>query len=171
MIFYNAIGIKQSFSYHIRVCGAVRLILIQMALITNKDNFGQTKRHLVINRELNHDVKTAIPIQLLLYPYCILDVIFNRLNLCLSGKSWFLNIADKFLSFSIEFQNISLNCKNALNHVTKSVFLNQNFCSSSHLTLVCYHDIRKRPRNLLKCLKNRSKFMFHDISSFLMEAA
>ena len=33
-----------------------------MALITNKDNFGQTKRHLVINRELKHDVKTAIPI-------------------------------------------------------------------------------------------------------------
>ena len=29
-----------------------------------KDNFGQTKRHLMINRELKYDLKTAIPIQL-----------------------------------------------------------------------------------------------------------
>ena len=33
-----------------------------MALITNRDNFGQIKRHLVINLELKYDVKTAIPI-------------------------------------------------------------------------------------------------------------
>ena len=32
-----------------------------MALMSNVDNFGQIKRHLVINRELKYDVKTAIP--------------------------------------------------------------------------------------------------------------
>ena len=30
--------------------------------MSNEDNFGQINRHLVINRELKYDVKTAIPI-------------------------------------------------------------------------------------------------------------
>ena len=46
-----------------------------MALIPNKDNFGQNKRHLVINRELKYDVKTAIPIETLQASVCLVSLV------------------------------------------------------------------------------------------------